>query len=331
MKPISLRNEEMKELITGYLAALESLVRQRNALKTYDINLYSEEFYCELLSEILKFNHRGLNLVPTNTPAHPNCAGIDLIDRRKRVIVQVTSTATNAKVKHTFDQIKKQGKYIGYTLYFVFIAGKYETINLRKNRAPKNITCGRKHLLYPENLTALLQGSTSKSTCANYKKVLNILQYYLGGDEHKMSVDECFSFIYQVSNLVKTVDHVKCMCEEYLQGLSTKNGFGAVILQRINHQVSNHVPKSLPDLGCFRKTWARNTQVYSAILKIQSLVSDIDCTGCDNYKNINIQDVKKLSEALLSEIYGAIKVMCKESDVSEEVAFTELLIRVNEG
>lgn len=111
MKPIKLRNEQMKEAITGYLAALAALVRQRGALKLYDVNQHCEEFYCDLLNEILKRKHPGLKLVSTNTFLHPNCVGIDLVDRNKHVIVQVTSTATNAKVKHTFDEIKKASKY----------------------------------------------------------------------------------------------------------------------------------------------------------------------------------------------------------------------------
>lgn len=217
MKPIVLRNEEMKDTIAGYLAALEALVRQRGALKLYDVNQHCEEFYCELLSEVLKCKHPRLKLVSANTPVHPNCEGIDLIDQTRRVMVQVTSSAKNEKVRHSFDGVKGKKQYAGFTMYFVFIAGKSEKIDLRKNRPPKFITCRHEHLLYPENLTSLLQGSTSKSTAANYKKVFEILQYYLGNDDHKMSVEACFNFVYHIASLVKSVDHVRCMCEEYAQ------------------------------------------------------------------------------------------------------------------
>lgn len=330
MKPIKLRNEQMKEAITGYLAALEALVRQRGALKLYDVNQHCEEFYCDLLNEILKLKHPGLKLVSTNTFLHPNYAGIDLVDRKNRVIVQVTSTAKNEKVKHTFDEIKKASKYKGFTLYFIFIAGKSEKINLAKNRSPRSIVCKREHLLYPENLTAFLQGSTSKSTRTNYQNVLKILQDYLGEDDHKMSVDTCFNFVYFIAGLVKSVDHVRSMCEELLQVSAGEKGFGDVLIQRINHQVCDHIPNSLPDLGPIRQAWARNVKVYGSLLEIRRLVSEIDRTGRDDYKSLNVKEVKKLVDELLSDIYNTIRTMCKETDVSEDVAFTELYIKANE-
>ena len=329
MKPIKLRNEQLKEAITGYLAALEALVRQRGALKLYDVNQHCEEFYCDLLNEILKHKHTGLKLVPTNTFLHPNCVGIDLMDRKNHVIVQVTSSATNEKVRHTFDEIRKSSKYNGFTLYFVFIAGKSEKINLTKNRSPRSIVCRREHLLYPENLTALLQGSTCKSTGVNYQNVLKILQYYLGDDNHKMSVDTCFNFVYCIAGLVKSVDHVRCMCEEFMQEPGG-DGFDDVLIQRINHQVNNHIPKSLPELGPFRQVWARNTQVYGFLLEIRRLVFEIDCAGRDDYKWLNVKEVKKLVDELLSDIYNTIRAMCKETGISEDVAFTELYIKANE-
>lgn len=330
MKPIVLRNEKMKNSITSYLAALEALVRQRTSLKLYDINQHCEEFYCELLNEVLKCLHPRLKLVSENTPAHPNYPGVDLVDQKKHVIVQVTSSATNKKVAHTFYEIKQQNKHSGFTLYFIFIAGRSEKIDLRKNRPPKFITCKREHLLYPEDLTALLHGKDSKKTNRNYERVLKILQYYLGAEDHKMSVDACWNFINQVVVLVKSVDHVRCMCEEFMQDPKGNKTLDDVRLKRINHQVSNHIPNSSPDLSEMRQIWARNARIYAFLLEIGRLVFEIDCTGRENYRLLDVGEVKRLVEKLLKVIYDTIRAMCKESDISEEVAFTELMIKANE-
>lgn len=330
MKPIKLRNEELKKNITGYLTALEVLVRQRDALKLYDINQHCEEIYCELLNEVLERRRRKLKLVLANTPEHPNCKGIDLIDKKRKVIVQVTSSSTNDKLNHTFSQIKSQRQYDGFTLYFMFIAGKMEKLNLRENRPPKFITCKREHLLYPEDLTELLQGSTSKSTQTNYEKVLKILKYHLGDVGQEPSSEQCLCFISKIARLVKAVDHVRCMCEEFLQIRQDTKGFGPTLLCRINHQVCNHIPDSLPALELFRHFWAKSVPIYGSLLEIGNLVSEIDCTAKDDIKDLDVHEVKKLTETLLGKIYTTIGWMCKATDISEEVAFTELSIKANE-
>ncbi len=330
MKPIELRNEELKNSITGYLAALEALVRQRDALKLYDVNQHCEEIYGELLNEVLKRRHLRLKLISANTPEHPNLKGIDLIDEKRRVVVQITSSATNDKLNHTFHEINDQRGYNGFTLYFMFIAGKMEKLDLRKNRHPKFITCKREHLLYPEDLTKLLQGCTSRSTRASYEKVLKILKYHLGDDDQKTSPEQCLGFINKIAGLVKAVDHVRCMCEELLQSRQGMKGFGSTLLHRINHQVCNHIPDSLPALEPIRHACAKNMPIYSSLLEIGRLVFEIDCTAKDDIRYLDIHEVKKLAEALLREIYPLIRYMCKTSAIREEITFTELSIKAHE-
>ena len=330
MKPIELRNEELKNAITGYLAALEALVRHRDALKLYDANQHCEEVYGDLLNEVLKSRHPRLGLHSANKPEQPNCKGIDLIDERRRVVVQVTSSATNDKLNHTFHEINDQREYNDFTLYFMFIAGKMEKLDLRKNRPPKFITCKREHLLYPEDLTKLLQGSSSKSTRASYEKVLKILKYHLGDADQKTSPEQCLGFVNKIARLVKAVDHVRCMCEEFLQSRQGMKGFGSTLLHRINHQVSNHIQGSLPNLEPIRHAWAKNLPIYGLLLEIGSLVFEIDCTEKYDIRDLDVREVKHLTKTLLGKIYTTIRLMCKATDISEEVAFTELTIKANE-
>ncbi len=330
MKPVELRNEELKKAITGYLAALEALVRQRDEMKLYDVNQHCEEIYGELLNEVLKRRHHKLKLVSANTPEHPNCKGIDLIDEKRRVVVQVTSSATNDKLNHTFHEINDQRQYDGFTLYFMFIAGKMEKLDLRKNRPPRFITCKREHLLYPEDLTGLLQGNTSKSTQTNYESVLNILKYHLGNDDQKTSSEQCLCFVNKIAGLVKAVDHVRCMCEEFLRSGQSMKGMGLTLLHRINHQVCNHIQDSLPAMEPIRHAWVKNLPIYGLLLEIGSIVFEIDCTEKYDIRDLDVHEIKKLTEKLLGKIYTTIRWMCKATDISEEVAFTELSIKANE-
>ena len=326
MKLIELQNEKLKDAIAGYLAALEALVRHRDALKLYDVNRHCEEVYGELLNEVLKRRHPKLRLEPADTFKHPNSKGIDLIDKKRKVIVQVTSSSTNDKVKHTFSEVNDPQAYDGFTLYFMFIAGKSEKIDLRKTRPPKFITCMRGHLLYPEDLPALLQGAPSRTA----QKVLEILNYHLGDKAQMADAEQCLSFVDIIAELVKSTDHVRCMCKEFLQSGLGMKGAGLGILHRINHQVCHHIPDSLPDLEPIRHAWAKSVQIYGFLLDIEHLVSEIDCAGKDDIRYLDVHEVKKLMEELLLKIYSVIRYMSKLTGISEEVAFTELTIKANE-
>lgn len=328
MNQIKLRKEELINDITGYLTALEILVRQRNSMKMYDINRHCEGFYCDLLNVVLKRKHRNLSLVPADNAEHPNQSGIDLIDKKRKVMVQVTSSFSIEKMKHTFKEINDP-QYDNFYLYFIFIAGKSGKIDFRKVRPPRLVKCTQKHLLSPEDLTAMLQGGNIKTM----QKVLEVLKCHLGSGDSATNADNLFYFINQIAGLVKSVDHVRCMCDEFLQILqATKNvtGFASGLIERINNQVSNHIPNNLPDLGPIRQKWARDTQIYSMLLEIGHLVFEIDCTGREDPKSLDVREVKKLTETLLAKIRSTIIYMCKATDVSEEVAFTELTVITNE-
>ena len=157
MNPVKPSKEKLINEITGYLTALEVLVRQRNSMKLYDINRHCESFYCDLLNVVLKRDGHRLRLVPADNAEHPNQSGIDLIDKERKVMVQVTSSFSIEKVKHTFKEINDP-QYANFILYFIFIAGKSGKIDFRKVRPPKSVKCTREHLLSPEDLTAMLQG-----------------------------------------------------------------------------------------------------------------------------------------------------------------------------
>src|SRR5207248_2496911 len=56
-----------------------------------------------------------------NRTEGPNFAGIDLGDRRARVAVQVTSTPTTVKVKHTLEQVVKKELFQDYDRIIIYV------------------------------------------------------------------------------------------------------------------------------------------------------------------------------------------------------------------
>lgn len=83
------------------------------SLNLLDQNIHLESFMCQLLNLIFKFNLTNSNIFEQNYPA------FDLIDKEKKVIIQVTTNVTKVKVNSSIDKLDDQYKNDGYKMMFV--------------------------------------------------------------------------------------------------------------------------------------------------------------------------------------------------------------------
>ncbi len=98
-------------------------IRQRGKINLLDLNIYSETFFADLLNQLFGYQLKNINAFKQNTEA------IDLVDDENKVIVQVTSTCTKAKVEKSLSkEILKD--YSSYRFIFVIISE--DAGNLRK-------------------------------------------------------------------------------------------------------------------------------------------------------------------------------------------------------
>ena len=74
------------------MSVLESYIRLSNKINMYDINIVSENFFCNLLNVLYDYK-----LINKNREER-NAAGFDLISRENRIIIQVTRTCTPTKI-----------------------------------------------------------------------------------------------------------------------------------------------------------------------------------------------------------------------------------------
>jgi len=106
------------------LNTLSYRIKIRGKINLLDLNIYSETFFAELISQLLKCNLKNINVIKQNTE------GIDLIDEENKIIAQVSSTCTKQKVENSL--AKKIFKdYPGYNFKFIAIAGDAD--KLRSN------------------------------------------------------------------------------------------------------------------------------------------------------------------------------------------------------
>lgn len=106
------------------LNTLSYRIKIRGKINLLDLNIYSETFFAELVSQLLKCNLKNINVIKQNTE------GIDLIDEENKIIAQVSSTCTKQKIENSL--AKKIFKdYPGYHFKFIAIAGDAD--KLRSN------------------------------------------------------------------------------------------------------------------------------------------------------------------------------------------------------
>lgn len=99
------RERIIKRFIWG-ISVLNSYIYYTGTLNMHDINITAEQFTCDILNLLYDVKLKNVNDIVRNNP------GYDLIDKSKKIIVQVSSSDTPEKIIHTLDSI--EGKIIEY-------------------------------------------------------------------------------------------------------------------------------------------------------------------------------------------------------------------------
>lgn len=138
---MSINRIEYFNYIEEKLSILSTRINNRGKLNILDANLHSENFYMELLNLLYDFKLENLNT------SNQNVEGIDLIDYKNKLIIQVSSTTTKQKIESSLSKdIFKS--YNEYKFAFVSIANNAD--NLRRNnfKNPNKVSFNPKNDIY---------------------------------------------------------------------------------------------------------------------------------------------------------------------------------------
>jgi hypothetical protein len=121
---MQIENPILFRSIRGYLFQLSDVVAKNNILGRFNINRDSEDLVAKLLNIIFNLNLINANDERQNFPA------IDLIDRNKKVSVQVSSTSNSSKINKTVTAFDKY-KYYNFfeKLLFYFLTNRVPNFN----------------------------------------------------------------------------------------------------------------------------------------------------------------------------------------------------------
>ncbi|EMX0192994.1 SMEK domain-containing protein [Bacillus cereus] len=111
-----MRRDNYYSYISEKIELLCLRIKSSGQLNVLNLNIHAEFFYRDLCRILFEWNLENENDV------EPNAAAIDLIDKDKKIIIQVSSSATKKKVNETFSKKKLLAyKEQGYTLKFLFL------------------------------------------------------------------------------------------------------------------------------------------------------------------------------------------------------------------
>lgn len=121
-----LNRQRYYDYIAEKLEVLSFRIITNGKLNLLHLNIHSETLYRDILNVVYEYNLQPFNVGKANAEA------VDLIDEDKKIVIQVSSTATKAKINSTLakDKIKELAED-QYSIKFVFVAN--EAKKLREN------------------------------------------------------------------------------------------------------------------------------------------------------------------------------------------------------
>lgn len=115
------------------LNTLSYRIKNRGKINLLDLNIYSETFFSELMSILLNYKLKNINLIRQNTE------GIDLIDEKNKIIAQVSSTCSKQKIEDSLSK-KIFENYPGFSFKFIAIVGEVDKLRNNIFKNPYNAT-----------------------------------------------------------------------------------------------------------------------------------------------------------------------------------------------
>ena len=112
---MTLKRKPEMDRIREVFAYLTAHIEQSASGNLFDINVYAENFYRDLLNLIFGYSLENINI------SEKNVAAIDLGDSDASLAIQVTSTSNFAKIKHTVDLFIEKKLYRKYNSLKVLI------------------------------------------------------------------------------------------------------------------------------------------------------------------------------------------------------------------
>ncbi len=163
-------------------------IENRGKINMLDLNIHSETFFADLFNIMF-----GFSLVNLNSKEQ-NIEGIDLIDSKNKVVIQVSSTCTKKKIEDSLNK-KVYNNYKGYDYKFISISKEIKN-SLKKQcfENPYNMNFNPSQDIW--DVVKIIRKISSESI-GKQRELYNFIKCELGEDVDVTKLD---------SNLAKIIN-----------------------------------------------------------------------------------------------------------------------------
>ena len=275
-------------------------IEKRGKINLLDLNIHSETFFAELFNILYDYNLVNLNCIKQNAE------GIDLVDTKNKIIIQVSATCTKEKIENSLNK----GIYLFYKDYnFKFISISKEVSNKLRITEFEN----------PYNLIFDSQKDILDSTTLlRYILNLEIDKQKILFEFIKKELGEEISTVKVDSNLAEIIN---VLAKEDLDLKSAKiNTTVFVIEEKINYNNLNGVRELIDDYKIFS-------------VKLNQKYTEFDRGGRNKSTSIlqiirkqyvKLKNEKKNSEEIFYGVVENIMKIIEESANYKKLPFEEL-------
>ena len=275
-------------------------IETRGKVNLLDLNIHSETFFAELFNILYDYNLVNLNCIKQNAE------GIDLIDTKNKIVIQVSATCTKEKIENSLNK----GIYLFYKDYnFKFISISKEVSNklrITKFENPYNLIFNSQEDILDSTtlLRYILNLEIDKQ-----KILFEFIKKELGEEINTVKVD---------SNLAEIIN---VLAKEDLDLKNTKiNTTTFVIEDKINYNNLNGVRELINDYKIFN-------------VKLDQKYAEFDREGINKSTSIlqiirrqyiKLRNEKKDSEEIFYGVVENIIKIIEESANYKKLPFEEL-------
>lgn len=173
------------------LNTLSYRIKARSKINLLDLNIHSETFFAELVSLLLKYNLKNINI------EEQNIEGIDLIDNKNKIFAQVSSTCTKQKIENSLAKNIFES-YPDYKFIFIPIAGDANKLRTKTFKNPHSVIFSPKNDIY--DISSLLS-LVLDMNINELRKLYMFIRDELGEDIDIVKVDT------NLANIINILSH----------------------------------------------------------------------------------------------------------------------------
>lgn len=288
--------------ITECLGALTWKVKAKNSLCLNDDNRFCENVYMDILNALNDWELVNANVEKKNAKA------IDLIDRKRRILVQVSSRKDKSKIRRTLLGLDGQD-VDGYKFYYLAITDdppKWKT---------SDFECPPKGLIFNvDNIWGMqrLLRQINAADMEHLHRVYEVCQTNFSALGSQPAAKPIFTmeharkFIFAYVDVYGELQVLRDICQGYVDGDYLGCG-----LQRIKYHLEKklklYVMSSIDSVEDFRRAVVGFTVLWQVTFNIENLLWELDQFQSKNTKDV--KNIKSMSESIRKVIERAIDIV----------------------